>query len=320
MAAHEAVGSLPAFTALSGQAVLNGTRSGTSLQVDSTYFRGQLRAFQALGNRTTPRSDSSRDDRIEILQDSWQEYQAIEVELESLTEQCLWETTTQFWRQLQRIPEIDYLQENYPGRCFIVPEWLQTDDQLHYGARVYFFPRDDSPEPEEILQKNVDAILDEPFELFERYQGRLHGYPDCCIDFFHDRSPDSPSPEWRSIEPYADRVTPEVLGSSQSIADALPDFPEWEGRYAFFAKEFFPEPGCETARSQGRAIHDALVASAPSQIVDDYFRLIFGYNYLVAAAVHTGGSQRPMPGELGQEHLLFYLPFRELAALPRYPE
>lgn len=318
----DAVGSLPAFTALSAQAVLEGSRSGTSLQIDRTYFDGQVRALQSFEENTKSQSDVSYNNRVGILQDSWQKYTAIDVDIDSITEQDLWEATTQFWRQLQQLPEIDFLDQNYPGQCFVLPEWLKTEEHLHYGARVYFFRSEGSPSPEDILQKNIDAILDDSFEAFERYQGRLHGYPDCCIDCYHERSPESPSPEWRSINPYADRVNTQALGAGESgsIDAALPQFTEWDGRYAFFAREFFPEPGCGTARSRGRTIYDALVAGGSSRVVEDYFRLIFGYNYLVATAVHTGGSHRPMPGDLGREHLMFYLPLHELVTMPRYTQ
>ncbi len=98
----------------------------------------------------------------------------------------------------------------------------------------------------------------------------------------------------------------------------LPRFSDWEDGYAFFAREFFPGPGCETALSAGRTVHERLSSSVPDQLVDDYFALTFGYDYLVARAVRTGGSHRPMPGTLGREHLLFYLPLRDVLTLARY--
>jgi hypothetical protein len=162
--------------------------------------------------------------------------------------------------------------------------------------------------------------VSDSFYKFERYQGRLHGYPDCCIDFYHERSSNTPSPEWRSINPFADRITDESLGkdASVSIDDRLSQFADWDGRYAFFAREFFPSPGCETALLQGHAIYDNLSSAMFPRLVEDYFRLNFGYNYLVAQAVHTGDSHRPIPGELGSEHLLFYLPLQDVLTTSRY--
>lgn len=312
--------SLPAFVALDGHTVIDGDRPGTSLQLDGTYFSGRLRALRTVDEGVETVSDSGRDRRIRRLRRSWEEYEDIGIEVDSLTERNLRDASSRFRRQLQRIPEVKHLRREFPGCCFVVPEWLRSGDRLHYGARVYFFPKVDSPTPEEIIQENVEAIADERFEPFERYQGRLHGYPDCCIAFYHERSPSAPSPEWRSIEPFTDRIDEDALGAGPSVSldEVLTPFTEWKESCAFFTREFFPEPGCDTARTKGRAIHEALSSAASSRLVEDYFRLIFGYNYLVARAVQTGGTHRPAPGEIGREHLLFYLPFRELSTMPRY--
>jgi hypothetical protein len=86
----------------------------------------------------------------------------------------------------------------------------------------------------------------------------------------------------------------------------------------FFAREFFPEPGCETARATGMAMYEDLETALPGDLVRDFFRLNFGIDYLVARTVHTSGDRRPSPGEFGREHLLFYLPLREVLTRPRY--
>ncbi|WP_318570568.1 hypothetical protein [Salinigranum marinum] len=254
------------------------------------------------------------------LRESRRAYRSIEVDLDALTEEGLWTASTQFRRELQRIPEINRLKRQFQGECFVVPEWLHTGDRVHYGARIYFFREEESVTPEDVIQKNIDAIPSDSFHNFERYQGRLHGYPDCCIDFYHERTSNAPAPEWRSIKPFADQINDEALGngSSAPIDDVLPRFSEWEDRYAFFAREFFPEPGCETALTKGRAIYDGLSSEYSTRLVEEYFGLTFGYNYLVARAVHTGGSHRPTPGDLGREHLRFYLPLRELLTTSRY--
>jgi hypothetical protein len=310
--------SLAAVTALDAQTVLAGNRPGASLQLDKTYFSGQLRALERFDASTDP--IQNRDERVQTLEDSWNAYGRIDVEVDTLTADALWNSSTRFWHQVRQIPEVEHLRNAFPGRCFVVPEWLKTGNRLHYGARVYFFRSDDGPEPDAVLQQNIDAVVDGPFETFERYQGQLHGYPDCCIDFYHERSADAPSPEWRSVEPFRDRIATDALeaGPSGSIDDALPAFSECDGCAAFFAREFFPEPGCDTALATGEAICDALSSPFPTRLVEDSVRLTLGYNYLVARAVHTGDSQRPTPGALGREHLMFYLPVDELAGMPRY--
>ena len=311
---------LPAVIATDSYAVLGGQRRGTSVQLDGTYFTGQLRAVEALDNssETTPKTDLEQ--RQQLLVESLQKYKNIGVSVGSLTEADLWTASTQFRQELQQIPEVTYLSHQFPGQCFVVPEWLQTGTRLHYGARVYFFQREAAPAPEAVLQRNIDAILNDSFDQFERYQGRLHGYPDCCMDFYCDRASTTPSPEWRSVEPFADRIDDEALGNRPpvSLDDVLPAFSEWDGRYGFFTREFFPEPRCETARAKGLSIYDNLSAEYSNQLIEDYFKLSFGYDYLVARAVQNGGSQRPPPGALGQEQLLFYLPLRELLEMPRY--
>ena len=320
MASQHVVDTLPAFVALYSYPVLAGQRRGTSVQLDDTYFTGQLRAVEAFDGASEESSNSGFEERLQDLRESWQSYRNMGVGVDSLTEEDLWTASTGFRRELQQLPEINYLKRQFPGQCFVVPEWLQTEDRLHYGARVYFFQNGDTITPEEILQKNIDGILRDSFHKFERYQGRLHGYPDCCIGFYHERSASAQSPEWRSIKPFVDRIDDEAFGNgtSVSITDVLPQFSDWDDRYAFFAREFFPEPGCETARTQGQAIYDGLSADVSIQLADDHFRLTLAYNYLVARAVHTGGSHRPTPGELGQEHLLFYLPLQRLLTTPRY--
>lgn len=320
MNGRDDVDTLPAVTALDCHTVLAGLRRGASVQLDETYFSGQLRAIETVDGSPGDSPNSRPRERSQRLRESRRDYRRIEVDVDAVTEERLWTASTQYRRELQRIPEINYLKRQFPGRCFVVPEWLQTGDRLQYGARVYFFQGDAVTTPEDVLRKNLDAILHDSFRSFERYQGQLHGYPECCTEFYHERSSNAPSPEWRSVEPFADRINGEALGDgiSVSIDDVLAPLVDREGRYAFFARAFFPEPGCETALTQGRGIYDGLSSELPPQVVDDYFRLLFGYNYLVARSVHTGGSHRPTPGVLGREHLLFYLPLRDLLTSPPY--
>lgn len=265
-------------------------------------------------------SIANRDQRLTDLQESRSVYHSIDVGIDSVSESALWDASRDFRKQLQQVPEVDFLKTQFPGRCFVVPEWLKTGNRLHYGARVYLFRSDESPAPEDVIQANIDAIVDDAFEVFERYQGQLHGYPDCCIDFYQDRSPETPSPEWRSVEPFTNRIHEDALGAgtAASIDDVLTPFSAWEDRYAFFAREFFPEPECETAQAKGRTIYEELSSIVADRLVEDYFRLTFGFNYLVARSVHAGSTQRPQPGRLGREHLLFYAPLQAASTVSRY--
>jgi len=312
--------SLPTFIALDSYSVLDGHRRGTSVQLDETYFTGQLQALEGFDGGSEDAPNTGLEDRTRTLRNSLGTYRSIDVTVDSFTEDSLWTASTQFRQSLQALPEIDYLKRQFPGRCFVVPEWLKSGSRLHYGARVYLLRDDDSTEPEDIIQHNIDALLDGSFHTFERYQGELHGYPDCCIEFYQARASNAPSPERRSIEPFADRIADDAIGHGPAVAidDLLVEFTEWDGRYAFFAREFFPEPGCETAREQGRAIYDGLSSGMSTRLVEDYFGLTFAYNYLVARAVQAGESRRPAPGKLGREHLMFYLPLRAVSAAPRY--
>lgn len=314
------VAALPTFTALDGHAVLDGARRGASIQLDGTYFQGQLRALETFDGRLDALTTAERERRAVRLRTSQDQYDRLTVDLDSVTERELWAASRRFRRQLQRLPEVAFLTREFPGRSFVVPEWLRVGDRLDYGARVYFFRPDDAPAPEEVLGANIDAILEDTGEAFERYQGRLHGYPGCCIEFYQRRSPAVPSPEWRAIGPFADLIDDDALGGgpSTSIDDVLSDFPVSGAGAAFFAREFFPEPDCDTARAAGTDVREALAASVPDRLVDDYVRLTFGYNYLVARAVHAGGSHRPVPGELGREHLLYYLPLAAVLSDSRY--
>jgi len=309
---HE-VEKLPAFAGLDGHAVLAGHRRGSSIQLDETYFEGQLRALQH------PETESKFTYRRQMLEDSRETCSTIRVQIDSFSEQNLWEESNRLRRKLQRMPEVNYLAHQFPGRCFVVPEWLRTENRLHYGSRVYLFRDEDAPEPTDILAENIDAVVNDTADTFERYQGKLHGYPDCCIDFYENRAPDRPCPEWRSVEPFADWIDENAIGNDVSSIDAVFSRSlDTEDIRAFFAREFFPEPGCETATETGTAIYEGLSTVLQDQLVHDYFRLHFAYNYFVARTMIEGGDRRPQAGQLGREHLLFYAPLESLVSSSPY--
>lgn len=314
MTSSDDLETLPAMLAMEGQSVLAGERRGTSVQLDENYFTGRVRAHSQFADG----EESEGDPRAEAVRDSWETYDAIEVEVESVSVDALTDASERFRAQLQEVPEVTALVEDFPGRAYVVPEWMKTGRRLQYGARVYFFRDEDAPSPETVVAENVEAIVEDDFRSFERYQGRLHGYPECCIDFYGDRSPTKPSPEWRALEPFGDRIDLTAVGAGVdgSIDEVVTGYDD--ACYAVFAREFFPDPGCETARERGRALYEFMADARPERLADDYFSVVLAANYLVALNVHTGEYRRPSPGALGREHLLQYLPLSDVLAVPRY--
>jgi hypothetical protein len=322
MTGADRTGEMPTFLALDHDAVLAGERRAASIQLDESFFAGQTRALAEFEDRVDARASDQASDRLRRLRASQRRYEAIDVGVESVTAEGLWDASRRFRDELQQLPVIVHLKRECRGRCFVVPEWLKSGDRLHYGARVYLLRPDDSATPEAVIGQNVEAVLDDAPEAFERYQGRLHGYPECCIESYHTRAPTAPSPEWRAVEPYAGLLRDDGLerGASVSIDAVVPAFDEWGGKYGFFAREFFPDPGCAVAESMGRDVFGALTADWPDRLVEDHFRLRFGHAVLVARAVHAGASTGPQPGDLGREHLLFWLPPSVVTADERYDD
>jgi len=306
------VGGLPVLVALDALVVLHGERRAASVVPNEPYFRGQSAVLKNV-------DESSFQQRRQIVTKSRQIYDNITVDFESLTAETLREASIKLEELLQQLPEVQYLREEFPGTCLAVPEWLRTSGEVQYGARVYFFD-DNEPSAEEILQQNIDAVLDDDQAAFEAYQGRLHGYPDCCIEAFQNRHPEERSPERRAVEPLADRVTNDDFSASTDtgIETYFDDLFADPDVYAFFTREFFPEPGCSTARARGVEIYDTLESVLPETLVRDYFRFNFGYSYLEARSMEDGQRELPTPGALGREHLYFYLPLETTLGLPRY--
>ncbi|MFO8114271.1 MAG: hypothetical protein R6U01_02740 [Halorubrum sp.] len=308
MASHSDVHALPGFVAMDALSVLRGGRRGASVQITDGYLAGQRTVLEAVD------PPISTDDRSAICRESRRICEDIHIDIDTLTEGNLREASVRFRRLLQRLPEVSYLERHYPETCFVVPEWVRTPGEVRYGARVYFFA-DDAPDPESVMDENIRAVTDESPESFERYQGSLHGYPECCIDFYAGatRSPET-DPESQSIAPLEERVRDDRLerGSplSWSFDEVLRGFFDDPQSYAFFAHEFYPEPGCETARRRGVEIYETLAGALPEPLVRDYFRFNFGWSYLMAKAVRDGADETPEPGRFGREHALLYLPLR----------
>lgn len=310
----EAVQALPAFIALGAYAVLTGHKRSESLQLDESYLRGQLAIYRGIDAGT------ELEDRIRALQESLDEYTDMSVESDAINRETLWAESKRFLAILNELPEIAYLRQHYPGTCTVVPEWDPAPGGVGYGPRVYFFRTDDAPTAEDIIQRNIDGVVANDRERFERYQGHLHGYPECCIDFFHTRTADSP-PEHRSLAPFTDHVNEEALTSEQpgvSLEERFPGFMDNKDAYGFFTREFYPEPGCQAASEMGRGIYDELAGVLPEPLVRDYYTLNFGWSYLMADRLGGLGNRRVQPGALGRDHIYFYLPLRGLLAASRY--
>lgn len=315
----DGVAALPTFAALDARAVLDGERRGASIQVDERYFRGQELAIETIN------ATSSLTKRQGMAAQSRTLLEQTQVDLDSLTRESLQSESASFRESLQQLPEVEYLQQRFPGSCFIVPEWQQTGGDVTYGARIYLFRESDAPVPSDVLDRNIDAVLADDQAAFAAYQGALHGYPECCIEYYteHDRQANT-GPEvdaMEAIETYVD----DELGSgnmdrSTSIEELLGGLFKTPQAYAFFAREFFPTPGCEQARRRGISIYETLCESYPEKLVKDYFRINAGWSYLMAKATTPDGrrSNRPSPGSLGLEHLLFYLPLSVTRTNPRY--
>lgn len=317
MSSHSAVDGLPGFAALDAQTVLEGERPGASLQLTEGYLSGQRRVLEAVD------LPGSADERIEVCRESRRIWGDVHVDIGSCTERNLREASTRLCELLRGLPEVRYLKAQYPETCFVLPEWLRTPDEIQYGARVYFFA-DESPTPDEVLERNIRAVLDESQAAFDRYQGSLYGYPECCVDHYAEttRAPDRDTPESRSIAPLEDLVNEDRIerGSprSSSITEILPGFFEEPHAYAFFAHAFYPEPGCEAARRTGVSIYEALAESLPESLVRDYLRFTFGWSYLLAGSARQRSDTVPEPGAFGREHALLYLPLRVLLGTALY--
>lgn len=314
----EAVAGLPTFAALDAYAVLAGHRRGTSIQVDSTYFDGQTTVMDAVEGAAL------LSDRREIAVQSRQVIDQIQVEFDELTEQTLWTASERLVEIYQQLPELQYLDDQFPETCFVVPEWIRTTAGVRYGARIYFFAGD-APDPTEIVRTNIQALIEESDGEFEAHLGRLHGYPDCCLDYFATFDRQGTAPELESIASIEESIHDDTLGQdplSTAVETATDGLFETERAYAFFTREFFPEPGCDRARTLGRDIFEDIRDTYGETLARDFIRLNAGWSYLMAqgVAAETDTPSRPAPGTLGREHLLFYLPLSVTTSFSRYSE
>ncbi|MFD1587368.1 hypothetical protein ACFR9U_10255 [Halorientalis brevis] len=315
-----ALADLPTFIALEATSVLTGHRRGASFPLDLPYLQSVVQAARAYA---TTSGDSERSQRrIECVHQSRLRLQTTQVSVDELELDPLRETSARIRDVAAQLPEVQFLRESYPGDAVVVPEWLRYGRSVEWGLRVYLFRGGEAPAPETVVDRNLEAVVDGSRSEFEEYQGRLHGYPDCCIDAFLERASDDERPEARSVAPLADRIDERALGGSSSIETVLPEFFASDHADAFFAREFFPEPDCETAREMGTTVFDAMTAHLDTTLVRDFFRLNYAYCYAVAMTLSNAsvaaGAGRPGAGDLAAEHQLWYLPLGTTAAMPRY--
>ncbi|MFA9515776.1 hypothetical protein ACERIT_00910 [Halopenitus sp. H-Gu1] len=313
------LGGLPTFLALDTVSVLDGTRRGASVQIDETYLDGQRTAIETID------AESRFERRLRSVDRTREIYDEVDIDIASFTEENLWDASRRYRELLQRLPETQYLKRAFPETCFVVPEWIRSPSEVTYGPRVYFFREDDAPDPESIIEANIEAVLEDTREAFDRYRGRLHGYPDCCLERFSsaDRESDL-GPEEASVEPIADYIDDDRLAAGPdptvSITEIVSGLFETPDAYAFFVREFFPEPGCETARRRGIEVYETLSEVVSETLVQDHFRMNAGWNYVLARSLREVDPGRPAPGLLGREHLFSYLPLSVTSSLPRYRE
>jgi len=320
MEPRAALADLPTFIALEATSVLTGHRRGASFPLDLPYLQSVAQAARAYA---TTSGDSERSQRrIERVHQSRLGLQTTQVSVDALELDPLLAASARIRDVAVQFPEVQFLQESYPGDAVVVPEWLRYGRSVEWGLRVYLFRGGEAPSPETVVDRNLEAVVDASRSEFEQYQGRLHGYPDCCIDAFLDRASDDQRPEARSVAPLADRIDERALHGQSSIETVLPDFFESDHAAAYFAREFFPEPDCESARELGETVIDAMTSHLDTTLVRDFVRLNYAYCYAVATRLAsesvTAGATRPGASDLAAEHQLWYLPLATTAAMPRY--
>ncbi|MGN8216242.1 hypothetical protein [Halococcus salifodinae] len=307
----DAMKQLPTVVALESLPVLASEKRGASIQINDRYLQNRISVLNAL--------DEERfNDRIEMLHESRRILDVDEISVEAVEVPELREAADDLRETYSEIPEVDFLQKTYPGDCIVVPEFLRVDNRIDFGVRLFFFRENDAPEPTEISHKNVRSVVNDEKNTFDRYIGSLHGYPECCVTPFIERSTDQRSPETRSVAPLEPHIRTNLIESSSdvSINEIAPTFFETEHAYSFFARKFYPEPHCQTAQSRGKAIFEELMGSLNESLVRDYFRLNGLLDYTISQK--NSEDETPAVGSLGVEHIYFYLPLIATLGSSRY--
>lgn len=281
---------LPAFVALATLPVLAGAKRGTSVQLSTTHFENWITVLTGLDEERTQA-------QVEALRDARAFVGDLNITVESVATEPLLTAAEGLQEELRDLSAVADLRARYPGDCVVVPEFLRTETQISVGARLYFFRADKAPSASEILRRNVTNVVEDDQRAFKRYQGALHGYPDCCIEQFTDRQPGSPSPEQRSVRPLDSHIHDHLLGTSPdvSIQQIVPEFFELESAYAFCSRKFYPGPECRTAQRFGRTVFETLTTEfeLDETLVRDHYRLNFALCVHLAESLATGPGEPP---------------------------
>ncbi|MFB6106288.1 MAG: hypothetical protein ABEJ70_04870 [Halobacteriaceae archaeon] len=305
-------GETPTLVALETLPVLRGARPGASVQFTDRYLSNRVRVLEA-GPEPSP-------ERLAALRETVAGFD-VPLHVDRLDRPSLREGADRLRAAYRELPAVDLLREEFPGRCLALPEFLRAGGQIQYGLRLYFFRSGAGPDAGEVLDRNVDAVLADDQRAFERYQGELFGYPDCCVTAFEERAPGQPSPERRSVDPLADALDADRLGDADaSVDEVVPDLFENPYAPAFYARKFYPEPRCDAARDRGEAVLEALTDAYGARLARDYVRLNYALAYWAARAIEREGGDLPSVGALGAEQAHLYRPLAETLALPRYAD
>lgn len=314
MGSASRLASLPTIAALESLPVLEGARRGASLQISSRYLDNRISVLTAVDAEAFA-------GRLEGLRRSRRIFADATASVDAVTVDALVEAGEELQGTYLEMPEAARLDSAFPGDTVVVPELLGTGEGIRFGARVYFFLAGDGPDAREILRRNAEAVVNDERSAFERYKGRLHGYPECCVEHFVERATGDDPPEVRSVRPIESAVRGGRIGTDQtgSIAEIVPDLLERSYAYAFFSRAFFPHPGCEAARERGTEIHETLVDEVDGTLARDYVRLNCALAYVVAANTGSHGKgELPPVGTLGTEQSYLYLPLAGTLSASRY--
>lgn len=308
------MGSASRVAGLPTLAVLEGARRGASVQVSSRYLDNRITVLTAVDEEVFA-------ERLEGLRRSRRIFKGATASVDSVTVDSLVEASEELRETYLEMPEAASLRSSFSGDTVVVPELLGTPDGIQFGARAYFFPAGDGPDPMEVVRRNVEAMVDDERSAFERYKGELHGYPECCVDHFVERATGDDSPEVRSVRPFESAVRGDRIGADRtaSIEEIVPTLLEKPYAYAFFSRAFFPHPECEAARERGRRIYETLADEVDETLARDYVRLNYALAYVVARNTMTPGRREfPPAGALGREQSYLYLPVRVTLTASRY--
>lgn len=314
MGSASRVAALPTLAALEALPVLDGARRGASVQLSSRYIENRIAVLTAVDGEAFA-------ERVEELRRSRRILKDASANVDSVTVDELVGACEELRETYLEMPEAARLRSASPGEAVVVPELLASSGGTRFGARAYFFPAGDGPDPGEIVRRNVEAVVVDDRAAFERYQGRLQGYPECCIEHFVDRTPGVDSPEVRSVRPLESTIRGNRVGAGRtpSIEEVVPDLLEKPYAHAFFSRTFFPHPGCDEARERGKRIYGTLAEEVGETLARDCFRLNYVLAYVVAR--NTMSHERrelPPVGALGEEQSYLYLPLRATVTATRY--